>query len=88
MLNNGSKDQNLCLLVEYVTVLTNLGMGGGTKHQQSFLFGSEGRNALVSSDQSKLSKCDDVITYATEPLNIQLRHMRYLCFTTLFKAFR
>ncbi len=44
-LNNGSKDQNLCLLVECVTVLTNLGTGGGgggTKRQQSFLFGSEG----------------------------------------------
>ncbi len=77
LLNNGSKKQNLCLLVEYVTVWTNLGTGGGTKHQQSFLFGSEGRNALVSSDQSMLSKCDDVITYATEPLNIQTRQMRY-----------
>ncbi len=52
--------------------------GGGTKHQQSFLFGSEGRNALVSSDQSMLSKFDDIITYATEPLNIQTRQMRYL----------
>ncbi len=66
-------------------------MGGGTKHQQSFLFGSEGRNALVSSDESVLSKCDDVITYATEPLNIQMRHLRYLrkaenlCFPTLLK---
>ncbi len=59
LLNNGSKNQNLCLLVEYVTVWTNLGTGGGTKHQQSFLFGSEGRNALVSSDKSMLSKCDD-----------------------------
>ncbi len=45
------------------------------KCQQSFLFGSEGRNALVS---SMLSKSDDVITYATEPLNIQTRQMRYL----------
>ncbi len=58
--------------------LNQSGQGGGTNHQQSFLFGSEGRNALVSSDQSMLSKCDDVITYATEPLNIQLRQMRYL----------
>ncbi len=44
--------------------------------------------ALVSSDQSMLSKCDDVITYAKEPLNIQSRQMLYLSFTTLFKAFR
>ncbi len=46
---------------------------GGTKRQQSFLFGSEELNALVSSDESMLSKCDDVITYTTEPLNIQVR---------------
>ncbi len=63
LLNNGSKNQNLCLLVEYVTVWTNLGTGGGTRRQQSLLFGSEVRNELVSSDQSMLSKCDDVITY-------------------------
>ncbi len=69
--------------------------GGGTKHQQCFLFGSEGRNALVSSDQSMLSKCDDVIMYATEPLNIQMRQVLWylrkaenFCFTALFKAFR
>ncbi len=74
--NGGSKDQNLCLLVEYVTVRTNLGTGGGTKHQKSFLFGSEERNTLVSSDESMLSKCDDVITYATEPLNIQMAEER------------
>ncbi len=29
LLNNGSKDQNLCLLVEYVTDWTNLGTGVG-----------------------------------------------------------
>ncbi len=58
--------------------LNQSGHGVGTKRQQSFLFGSEGRNALVSSDQSMLSKCDDVITYATEPLNIQTRQMQYL----------
>ncbi len=58
--------------------LNQSGHGVGTKCQQSFLFGSEGRNALVSSDQSMLSKCDDVIIYATEPLNIQTRQMRYL----------
>ncbi len=52
--------------------------GGGTKRQQSFLFGSKGRNALVSSDETMLSKCDDVITYATEPLSIQMRQMWYL----------
>ncbi len=27
LLNNGSKDQNLCVLVEYMTVCTNLGRG-------------------------------------------------------------
>ncbi len=58
--------------------LNQSGHGGETKRQQSFLFGSEGRNALVSSDQSMLSKYEDVITYATEPLNIQMRQLRYL----------
>ncbi len=38
--------------------LNQFGHGGGTKRQQSFLFGSEGRNALISSDQSMLSKCN------------------------------
>ncbi len=55
--------------------LNQSGHGGGTKRQQSFLFGSEELNALVSSDESMLSKCDDVITYATEPLNIQMRQL-------------
>ncbi len=58
------------LLVECVTVWTNLGTGGETKRQLLFLFGSEGWNALISSDESMLSKCD-VITYATETVNIQ-----------------
>ncbi len=30
------------------------------------------------SDKSMLSKCDDLITYATDPLNIQMRKIRYL----------
>ncbi len=71
--------------------LNQLGHRGGTKHQQSFLFGSEERIALVSSDESMLSKCDDEIAYTTESLDIQTRYLRKaenLRFTTLFKAFR
>ncbi len=70
--NNGSQYQNL-FIGWICDSLNQSGHGGGTKREQSFLFGLEGWNALVSSKESMLSKCDDVITYATQPLNIQTR---------------
>ncbi len=60
-LNNGSKDQNLCLLVEYVTVWTNLGTGVGLSvNNRSCLAQRDKRHWFLLTNQC----CQNVMTWS------------------------
>ncbi len=54
------------------------GHEGGTKHQQSFQFGSEEQTAWVSLTNQCWSKLDDVTTFTTELLNVNPLHVTFL----------
>ncbi len=87
-LNNGSKDQNICVLVEYVTVWTNLSTGGGTKRQQSFLFlrGTKCIGFFWPINVVKMWWRNHVLYGFSEyPTKTSPDN---LCFTTLLKEFR
>ncbi len=87
-LNNGSKDQNICVLVEYVTVWTNLSTGGGTKRQQSFLFlrGMKCIGFFWPINVVKMWWRNHVLYGFSEYPNETSPDN--LCFTTLLKVFR